>query len=187
MPSIGVNTAILKDEQILLTRREDYDVWCLPGGNVEANESVSEAAIRETIEETGLLVKLTRLVGVYSEPGWASGGMHSILFIAKPVGGELLINRNEVLEARYFSTNELPEPILWWHYRRILDAISGVGGGVVWKQETRWGFRNDMDIDELYKLIDESDYSKREFYFKHFHRDDEGREGLEVGDDGDNT
>ena len=70
MPGLGVNTAIVRDNRILLTLRSDWEVWCLPGGGVEANESLAQAAIRETREELGFDVQLTRLVGLYSRNGW---------------------------------------------------------------------------------------------------------------------
>lgn len=64
-------SATLFDEQrakLLLTRRADNHRWCLPGGQVEAGESVTEACEREMWEETGLRVRVARLLGVYSSP-----------------------------------------------------------------------------------------------------------------------
>jgi ADP-ribose pyrophosphatase YjhB (NUDIX family) len=70
MPTLGVNIAIRDHHnRVLLTRREDFDMWCLPGGGVEVGETLAQAARREAQEETGLQVALTRLVGVYSRPG----------------------------------------------------------------------------------------------------------------------
>ena len=89
MPSLGVNIAIIRSGRILLTKREDLEVWCLPGGGVGAGESVAQAAVRESCEETGLEVQLIRLVGLYSRPGWRDGGDHVVLFAASPVGGVL--------------------------------------------------------------------------------------------------
>lgn len=65
---VGVNVAVVHNEQVLLTKRKDFEVWCLPGGHVDAGESVVQAALREVREETGLEVRLNRLVGVYSIP-----------------------------------------------------------------------------------------------------------------------
>jgi hypothetical protein len=48
MPTLGVNIAILDDNNhLLLARRDEFDVWCLPGGEVEAGESLTQAALRE--------------------------------------------------------------------------------------------------------------------------------------------
>ncbi|MDA1129106.1 MAG: NUDIX domain-containing protein [Chloroflexi bacterium] len=55
-------------ERVLLTRRQDNGRWCLPGGGMDPGESAAEACVREVMEETGLEVRVTRLVGVYTSP-----------------------------------------------------------------------------------------------------------------------
>lgn len=64
-------SAIIFDEsrqKVLLTQRADNGHWCLPGGHMESGESAAEACEREVLEETGLKVRATRLLGVYSNP-----------------------------------------------------------------------------------------------------------------------
>ena len=90
MPGVAVNVAVIHEEKILLTKREDFEVWCLPSGGVEEGEFLAEAAIRETKEETGVDVELTRLVGVYSRLG-GMPDVHAVLYEARPIGGELQI------------------------------------------------------------------------------------------------
>jgi len=64
---LGCSAAIFDERgHILLTRRTDNGQWCLPGGRVESGESVAEACEREVLEETGLSVRVKRLIGVYS-------------------------------------------------------------------------------------------------------------------------
>jgi ADP-ribose pyrophosphatase YjhB (NUDIX family) len=109
MPTFGVNVAVIRDGQVLLTRRNDLPVWCLPGGGLDDGETLAEAAIRDVREETGLEVKLSRLVGVYSRPYWLHGGAHVILFAAQPVGGSLLTVTNETTGAGYFGSKALPD------------------------------------------------------------------------------
>src|ERR671937_1143499 len=66
---LGCSAAIFDAQgRILLTRRADNGRWCLPGGRMESGESVAEACEREVFEETGLIVRVKRLVGVYSHP-----------------------------------------------------------------------------------------------------------------------
>lgn len=67
---VGCSATIFdeKREKVLLTRRADNGRWCLPGGRMESGESAAEACEREVLEETGLTVRVTRLVGVYSNP-----------------------------------------------------------------------------------------------------------------------
>jgi ADP-ribose pyrophosphatase YjhB (NUDIX family) len=124
MSLLGVNIAIMQRDRILLTKREDFAVWCLPGGAVESGESLAQAAIREAREETGLQVRLTGLVGVYSRPNWRAGGAHEVLFAAERIGGRLLTATAETTEAGWFGPNELPEPMFTWHYQRISDALN---------------------------------------------------------------
>jgi ADP-ribose pyrophosphatase YjhB (NUDIX family) len=65
----SVNVVVTNDDgEILLIRRTDNDNWALPGGTIDLGESVSQAAIRETKEETGVDVEITGLVGIYSDP-----------------------------------------------------------------------------------------------------------------------
>src|SRR5918998_3963535 len=55
-------------EKVLLARRTDNGRWCVPGGYMEPGESLTEACIREVEEETGLHVRVVRLVAVYTNP-----------------------------------------------------------------------------------------------------------------------
>ena len=119
------------DGKILLTRRADNGFWCLPGGRVEAGENVEEACIREVREETGLHVRIQRLIGVYSSPHRvvqdADGHRFQIInltFAAEISGGDLTLNE-EVSEFSYFKPEEIPEiPLNENHRERISDAIS---------------------------------------------------------------
>jgi ADP-ribose pyrophosphatase YjhB (NUDIX family) len=181
MVDLGVNIAIIQSGEILLTKREDFEVWCLPGGAVDKGESIAQAAIREAYEETGLEVELTRLVGIYSRPGWPDAGAHIISFTARPIGGELKPDPHEVIEMGYFGPDKLPQDMLWWHKQRILDALNGIGGGVVWSQEIDWPFENNLSREELYARRDRSGLSRRDFFFDTLGKPGESREILEVG------
>jgi ADP-ribose pyrophosphatase YjhB (NUDIX family) len=181
MPTLGVEIAILCSGQILLTQREDFETWCLPGGNVDAGESAAQAAVREAREETGLDVQLERLVGIYSMPRWGRGGAHVVVFAARPVGGSVQPQAGEVVAARYFEPDALPEPLLAWHGQRIRDALNGVGGSVAWSQAVVWPFEPDVTRPALYELRDRSGLSRQEFYLHHFGQAGRADETLEVG------
>src|SRR5512143_2247708 len=111
MPGLAVIVAVINEGKLLLTKREDFEVWCLPGGGVEDGESLAEAAIREAKEETGVDVELTRLVGVYSRIGGMWNDVHAVLFAARPVGGELKLQPGETVEVEYFPFNEIPDEV----------------------------------------------------------------------------
>lgn len=130
---LGATVAIIENGKILMTKRSDFEVWCLPGGHVDESETAAEAAIREAREEVGLEVRLERFVGVY----FRLGGEYSIalhLFAATPVGGRLQVQPDEVLEIGYFEPDALPGDMFWWHQYQVQDAMSGVTGAV-WRLE----------------------------------------------------
>lgn len=168
MVNLGVNVAIFEAETILLTLREDFDVWCLPGGSVDEGESMADAARREVREETGLDVELTRLVGIYSRLGWHDH--HVALFAARAIGGTLKPDPHEVLEARYFPYDALPEYLLISQAQRIADAISGVTGCVKSESITTAAGIPPQNRIEIYTLRDQSGLPRREFYLRNIPR-----------------
>ncbi|MEW2416803.1 NUDIX domain-containing protein [Streptomyces sp. NPDC046866] len=94
VPSVTV-VALDGDGRVLLIHRSDNDLWALPGGGVDTGESVADAAVRETREETGFDVEVTGLVGLYTNPrhviAYDDGEVRqqfSICFSARIVGGE---------------------------------------------------------------------------------------------------
>ncbi len=182
---LAASVAIIHLEQILLIKREDVEMWALPSGQVEPGESLSQAAIREVGEETGLEVELTRLVGIYSFPHWL-GGNHTVLFAATSIRGQLKAQAGEVLEVKYFAAEDIPEDIIWWHRQRINDALKGIGGSVTWRQNVSWPFDQIKTRAGLYTLRDQSGLSRREFFQRHFSRPvlEERVEVLEVGSAG---
>ena len=60
--------AIVKDKKILLLKRRDSGKWTMPGGTLEFGESLTSCAIREVMEETGLQVIITDIIGSYTDP-----------------------------------------------------------------------------------------------------------------------
>lgn len=167
MPGVAVIVAVIDSGKILLTKREDFEVWCLPGGRVEEGESLAAAGIRETKEETGLAVELTRLVGVYSRLGGGLPDNHSVLYTAKPIGGELKVQSGETVDAAYFAFDDLPEELLFGHKKRIHDAISDASGVSV-RQELVLADKTTYTRKELYALRDGSGMTRREFYLQRF-------------------
>ena len=139
MAIFGVTTAIIENGKVLLVKREDFPVWCLPGGMIEDCESIAQAAMREAREETGLEIELLHLVGVYSRPAWRNGGAHEMLFAARPIGGRLSGDPGETVDVRYFDPNDLPDTLLWWQRQPIADAMSEARG-LSWSLDATWSF-----------------------------------------------
>ncbi|MFL5802123.1 MAG: NUDIX domain-containing protein [Roseiflexaceae bacterium] len=178
MPMLGVTIAIFQAGQILLTRREDFEVWCLPGGAVDDGESLAQAAMREAREETGLEVELTQLVGIYSRPKWQRS-MHLVLFAARPIGGALRPDPHEVIDAGYFALDALPEPLMAGHRQKIADAFSDAHGRA-WSHDVIWPFEPGMSRKELYAMRDRSGLSRQQFYTQMLLEVGEGEMTLEV-------
>ena len=179
MPGIAVNVAVIHEEKILLTKREDFETWILPSGGVEEGESLAQAAIRETKEETGLDVKLTRLVGVYSRLSNMSPG-YMVLFAAKPIGGEIKCQEGETIAVEWFGFDEIPSPLSLGHQRRIKDAIEGVNGVAVLQEFKLPSMPEKISQKELLELFVKSGLSRQEFYLQMV-EGIEAREIVEVG------
>ncbi len=124
--------------RVLLTRRYDNGLWCLPGGHMDIHETLQQTALREAREETGLAVELERLAGLYScdYPVGAFGkdsparSLLIAVFRAHAAGGELTLN-DEVTEFGWFALDRLPEDIISQHVRRIHDAAPTEGEVIV--------------------------------------------------------
>lgn len=131
---VGCSATIFdqKREKVLLTRRTDNGRWCLPGGGMESGESAAEACEREVWEETGLKVRATRLIGVYSNPDqlviYPDGSkafMVALNFEAEIVEGEMGLS-NETTAFGYFSLEEMESmPMHGQHKMRVEDALRG--------------------------------------------------------------
>lgn len=94
---VAVTAYVTNDNnEILLIRRTDNDLYAIPGGGLELGETLSQAVVREVREETGLDVEVLRLVGVYSDPAhvieFTDGEVRqefSICFTARLLGGQV--------------------------------------------------------------------------------------------------
>lgn len=162
MPQLGVVVAVLHDDRVLLTKREDFEVWCLPGGAVDPHEAVDKAAIREVFEETGVRIQLTHFVGLLSKPFWGRQGTHLSVFAARPLSITLNADPAEVGALGFFPVDQLPEPILWDH-RQLIAAAQAGATGHVWVNRARTP-PHFADRTELYAWRDKSGLSREEAY-----------------------
>jgi len=136
----GVGVIVVDEAgSILLERRSDNGMWGLPGGAIEAGESVRQAALREVQEETGLHIRITGLLGVYSEPAgrivtYPDKGdvahLVDIAVIAEMISGKLTLSR-ESLELRFFPLDSLPPEIVPPAQQPIQDFVQGRMGTIL--------------------------------------------------------
>jgi ADP-ribose pyrophosphatase YjhB (NUDIX family) len=118
-PKVVATAIVERQGKVLMLRRANqtgYGLWSVPGGYVDRGEVVEEGAVREVEEETGLVVQIDGLVGIFSEAG------HPVLvaaFAAHEVGGSLKPGA-EALEVGFFPLDELP-PLA---FPRDLDILA---------------------------------------------------------------
>jgi ADP-ribose pyrophosphatase YjhB (NUDIX family) len=106
-PKVAAATITLWNNKIVLLKRgisPGYGKWVIPGGFVDRGETLEEAAIRETLEETNLQVEITSLLNVYSYPG---STVIVVAFLAQTLGG-LPAACDETLEVDFFPYENIP-------------------------------------------------------------------------------
>ncbi|MCX6578887.1 MAG: NUDIX domain-containing protein [Candidatus Aminicenantes bacterium] len=134
-PVVVVNAIVINSSaEVLLTRRRDNGLWCLPGGYLEFGETLADAVRREVFEETGVCVEVSACTGLYSEPNLsiippAKVPVVIIAFISVPIAGTPCPS-DEASEVRYFQLDQLPEMIRT-HPARINDAIKFTGAACI--------------------------------------------------------
>jgi len=114
-PLVGVGAVIVAEGRALLIRRGQAPLlgqWSLPGGVLECGEALRDAAVREALEETGLVVEVGDMLGVYERVIRADDGRvryHYVLidFLCRAVGGDLKAG-SDAAEVGWFRREELP-------------------------------------------------------------------------------
>jgi 8-oxo-dGTP pyrophosphatase MutT (NUDIX family) len=131
VPASGV-LAVNDAGELLMQRRRDTGHWALPMGKQEIGETATECAIRETHEETGVVVEVTGILGVYSDPAhivaYTDGEIrqeYEVTLLARPVAGEPTAN-DEASDVRWIAASDLDELDIHPTMRRqIDDYLSG--------------------------------------------------------------
>ena len=111
-PKVDIRAVVLKDDKILLVRERSDGRWSLPGGFADVNYSPSEVAVKEVAEETGLEVKVNRLLAVVDSDRHNFPPLefhyYKIIILCDLIGGELR-GSCETEEAQFFDQDKLPE------------------------------------------------------------------------------
>ena len=110
-------------QEVLLVRRTSPCAWELPGGYVDAGEVPEGAVVREVREETGLDVRIERLLGWYERTGFRPH--RSPVFVCTPLGGTLR-SSSESYDVRFHPIHRLPLGLFPWYRPLIRDAAVGV-------------------------------------------------------------
>ncbi len=122
-----VATALIDDRHRILCVRQIYGarLWSLPGGGVEDGESPVAAAIRETTEEAGLLVRIDHLIGMY---GTGTPGRVSLCFRAQLVESGEWMASDEICDIAWFTREVFPAELSPRMRQRIIDAFANKRG-----------------------------------------------------------
>jgi 8-oxo-dGTP diphosphatase len=128
-PRLTVDAVVMNDhgDVLLIKRRNPPLGWALPGGFVDAGETLEVAVARELTEETGLMVHSVRQFHTYSDP--ARDPRHHTVSTVFQVGasGEPRAG-DDAIDAAYFPPDALPKPVVFDHARIIADVVQGHAG-----------------------------------------------------------
>ena len=110
-PKVAAAVLIEQDGRVLLVRRTNEPfrgLWTLPAGFINGGEDPAEAAARECFEETGLTVRITRVLDIISGREHPRGADFIIVYQASVIGGELKPD-DDVDAAEWFERGHLPQ------------------------------------------------------------------------------
>jgi 8-oxo-dGTP diphosphatase len=122
-PKVAAAVLVEQDGRVLLVRRANdpyRGLWTLPAGFVDADESPASAAARECLEETGLTVRVTRVLDLIAGREHPRGADFVIVYAAEVESGELLA-ADDADEVGWFAKSELP-PLAFKATRQILET-----------------------------------------------------------------
>ena len=104
-PKIDVRGAVFDNERILMVKERSDEGWTLPGGWVDVGDTPSGSVEREVFEESGYIVKATRLVGVYDANRVEPLSLYhafKLIFLCEIIGGEPKVS-SETSEVKLFT------------------------------------------------------------------------------------
>ena len=121
LPAVAVLVLNSKDQLLLVKRSVEpaKGTWCLPGGFIEVDESIAEAAVRELEEETGIKGEIEGLVDFFSQRSQDYRAILIFGYRVKILGGELKAG-DDAQEAGFYDLDKLP-PIAFLSHKRLIE------------------------------------------------------------------
>ncbi|SOC42636.1 NUDIX hydrolase [Ureibacillus acetophenoni] len=114
---VSAATIVINENNEILLIKGPRRGWEMPGGQVEEGESLKDAAIRETKEESGIDVEIIKFCGIFQN---VERSICNTLFLAKPIGGELTTTP-ESLEVGFFSIEQALEMVTFKNFRNRIE------------------------------------------------------------------
>jgi ADP-ribose pyrophosphatase YjhB (NUDIX family) len=138
-PKVAVGAVVTNDEhELLLVKRADSGIWLYPTGWADVGYSASEVVVKEVEEETGIEVRVERLIAVLDglRLGFTRIPLYSLVFLCRATGGELRPHPLECADVGWFAPDDLPQPLAgidrWGEH--VFKAIRGEPVDVLFDQ-----------------------------------------------------
>lgn len=122
--AVTLDALVIRDNHILLIKRAqdpDKGKWALPGGYLDHDETIEQAVIRETKEETSLTVTSLRMLGVYDDPHRHPTQNVAVSYVVSAEG--IPHAGDDAAECEFFDLSSLPELLAFDHLKMITDYI----------------------------------------------------------------
>jgi len=139
MPKLVVSTVIIRNNQLLVVQEgkaSNYGKWNIPSGRIEESEKITDAAVREVLEETGYQIKLTGLAGIYRFYSESGNLITRLNFVGEISGGELKCDGKEILAVKWID----------------LDEFSKIDNSELWNGESIKQILTDVQQYKIYQL-----------------------------------
>jgi 8-oxo-dGTP diphosphatase len=114
---VSAAAIVLNDKNELLLIKGPRRGWEMPGGQVEEGESLTDAVIRETKEESGIDIEVIKFCGIFQN---IESSICNTLFLGKPIGGELTTSP-ESLKVGFYKLEEALEMVTWNNFRQRIE------------------------------------------------------------------
>ncbi|MBN2411034.1 NUDIX hydrolase [candidate division KSB1 bacterium] len=121
-PTPAAAVVLVENGRVLLVKRK-YEpkagFWSLPAGFVEYDETPEQAAVRETREETGIMTRITKLLGVTGSCEDHNSNIVLVIYKVEKISGSLTPG-DDAIEAKYFRLDHLPENMAFSSHKMVL-------------------------------------------------------------------